>query len=980
MAWLLATRYITSAGNYAPLFFRSSTASIHHDANLKSFTMQRTRPAFCNGPLGKLVAACLIASGVGVASGQTLVHQWSFEDNFNDTSGSGNTGSAVGAPTFIDGQFGRAVSLTGADGVENLFAANIPTLSTDSWSINLWTNFSAAPAALSYVGGFGVSDDFIAGDEGRARGFLSFGGAGSNIYFWGAANDLDSGTPYPVDGDWHMQTVTYDSSSSLISVYNDGSLLASSPAGTAFPFEDTFPQVQVGNPSVFGSAFVGGIDEFSVYSGALSEAQIGGLFFFNDSTQSVTVDPTLTVNRDTGEIILNNSSSFDLDILGYTVRSDSGSLDPSAFDTIAGRLDGSPGGDGSVASDAWTVLTDDTLEFNLEFSEGAPGTLGGTVAVGSSISFGAGAWIGSPAEDISIELLLNDGEGTIRTIGAEYIGNGGESYDLGDLDADGDIDTDDFALFLAGSDADTSAFFDTQAYLGGDLNGDGRKDISDFVLFESVFDAANGGPGALAAAISAPEPSALLLLAAGLVAATGLRKNRMAVVRAAGFLAVAVVAFGTPGAAQAQLQGYYQLNGNADEATGGNTNLTMVNGAAFGGSLHPGLGTAFVGDGVDDAAIGQNFVPVTGNDLSVVAWVFAETNDSLWDTIAKNWGEFVEGQFHFGLGQAEANTLNNFAAQGTGNSVIESGEDLAVGEWVHTAFVLDSVAGTQTLYINGVAEPTTVAYDGVLGTNTATGFGIGGKPNDDGSDVTPGFGFWDGAIDEVGIYSTALTGAEIQSIVDDALMGVQLDGTTQPFVEIEVDRGTGEVMLQNNTSTPLDLNGYEIFSAGGNLQAGNLDTLGGDAGFPAATSPGNGWQADGANDATQILETYLLGVSTFGVGETSLGMIFDGSEEADEDLTFRFSTEDGVINSLITYVGEFSAGTPGDFNGDGLVDGADYALWRNNLNAATDDPIGGNGDGVPGIDGGDLAVWLANYNPAGGPGAVAAAPEPSSLV
>ncbi|MCO6043275.1 autotransporter-associated beta strand repeat-containing protein [Aeoliella sp. ICT_H6.2] len=79
-----------------------------------------------------------------------------------------------------------------------------------------------------------------------------------------------------------------------------------------------------------------------------------------------------------------------------------------------------------------------------------------------------------------------------------------------------------------------------------------------------------------------------------------------------------------------------------------------------------------------------------------------------------------------------------------------------------------------------------------------------------------------------------------------------------------------------------------------------------------------------------------------------------------------------------------SFGLQGDFNGDGIVDIADYTVWRNNLGAADESALMGNGDGLNGVDAGDYAVWKSNF----GSGAAAAAgsnaqqtvPEPSSIL
>lgn len=102
--------------------------------------------------------------------------------------------------------------------------------------------------------------------------------------------------------------------------------------------------------------------------------------------------------------------------------------------------------------------------------------------------------------------------------------------------------------------------------------------------------------------------------------------------------------------------------------------------------------------------------------------------------------------------------------------------------------------------------------------------------------------------------------------------------------------------------------------------------------------------------------------------------------------TLTLSDEDilGAASQTITLelLGEVVAATlAGDFNGDELVDAADYTLWRDNLGAMDDLPINDAGDGVPGITVADFDVWKANYT-----GDVAqvledhgVVPEPSAL-
>jgi beta-glucanase (GH16 family) len=87
---------------------------------------------------------------------------------------------------------------------------------------------------------------------------------------------------------------------------------------------------------------------------------------------------------------------------------------------------------------------------------------------------------------------------------------------------------------------------------------------------------------------------------------------------------------------------------------------------------------------------------------------------------------------------------------------------------------------------------------------------------------------------------------------------------------------------------------------------------------------------------------------------------------------------------LVDYVRVWrpQTGVPGDYNGDGVVDAADYTIWRNSQGqSGIGLPADGSGNGTVGPE--DYEIWKANYSgelPEGADGASHATPEPTSAV
>lgn len=91
----------------------------------------------------------------------------------------------------------------------------------------------------------------------------------------------------------------------------------------------------------------------------------------------------------------------------------------------------------------------------------------------------------------------------------------------------------------------------------------------------------------------------------------------------------------------------------------------------------------------------------------------------------------------------------------------------------------------------------------------------------------------------------------------------------------------------------------------------------------------------------------------------------------------------GAING-IQLVSVDAVSPTGDYNGNGIVDAADYVVWRDTFGqGATPQGSGADGNSNGTIDSGDYEFWKSQFGtviPGSGTGAVAGVPEPSSVL
>jgi hypothetical protein len=83
----------------------------------------------------------------------------------------------------------------------------------------------------------------------------------------------------------------------------------------------------------------------------------------------------------------------------------------------------------------------------------------------------------------------------------------------------------------------------------------------------------------------------------------------------------------------------------------------------------------------------------------------------------------------------------------------------------------------------------------------------------------------------------------------------------------------------------------------------------------------------------------------------------------------------------VTYDITASTGVDADFNGDDVVDGADFLIWQQNSGIATGATLAqGDADGDGAVGALDLDAWKANFGGGAVTAAVGAVPEPTAAL
>jgi hypothetical protein len=164
-------------------------------------------------------------------------------------------------------------------------------------------------------------------------------------------------------------------------------------------------------------------------------------------------------------------------------------------------------------------------------------------------------------------------------------------------------------------------------------------------------------------------------------------------------------------------------------------------------------------DGVDDAVDILDPLDVTGNRMSISAWIKADDFGVADGRIISKATGVLDADHYWMLSTISSGggirLRFRLKAGGTTTVLIAGSGNLSPGVWTHVAAVYDGAF--MRLYKDGV-QVGSVAKTGTINTQSAVDVAIGNQPN--GAGERP----FDGRIDDVRIYSTSLTATQIQNL------------------------------------------------------------------------------------------------------------------------------------------------------------------------------------------------------------------------
>lgn len=214
-----------------------------------------------------------------------LVLHLTFDGNYNDTSGRGNNGTAVGSPTLVPGKIGSQAVTVSTDTTNTTY--NYVTLGTPSdfqfgssvdFSVSYWVKMPAGElpgdepflcSAANSTGGFGVTIAPAYKTGGWAWSIDNSGATGAGVQ--GPAATIN-------DGNWHNVVEVFSRASNAYT-YLDGALVNTTPiAGIGSIDSGLTFNIGQDPTGTYGESAIYSLDDMGVWRRALTDIEAESIY------------------------------------------------------------------------------------------------------------------------------------------------------------------------------------------------------------------------------------------------------------------------------------------------------------------------------------------------------------------------------------------------------------------------------------------------------------------------------------------------------------------------------------------------------------------------------------------------------------------------------------------------------------------------------------------------------------------------------
>lgn len=298
-----------------------------------------------------------------------------------------------------------------------------------------------------------------------------------------------------------------------------------------------------------------------------------------------------------------------------------------------------------------------------------------------------------------------------------------------------------------------------------------------------------------------------------------------------------VVSCLTLGSAHAELVAHWPLDTDALDATGNGYDGAVVNGTVnfgeAGANANTGTSASFPDTGRIDVPFDEALNP---GSFTVALWANAASSAGFASPVTSR--DDVPGTSVHGyiLYNDSAGNWNFWSGTGGGPGAWHQsgGPVVALNTWTHLAISYDAVTETKSLWVNGViaATESSPGLYSPNGTVEMEAFHIGA-----GQDNGENF-YFDGQIDDVGVWDEALDGAVIQSIMDNGissglpdpalttpnLVALDLDGTVQSLDIPITNDGQSQSLSISEATFDGDAN-FSVTTLPGSIAPGGTDNI-----------------------------------------------------------------------------------------------------------------------------------------------------------